>query len=73
MTINELLNLCNNIGDSTYYSIYESVEDFENCTSRFEIYVDRDEMPEDVKNLPVGKFEVGKYGNSIFIAIKKED
>lgn len=72
MTINELLNLCNNVLISTTFSIYESVEDFENCTSRFEVYVDKFEIPEDVKNLPVGKFEVGKYGNSIFIAIKKE-
>lgn len=73
MTINELFDLCNNVLISTSYSIYESVEDFENCTSRFETYVDRYEIPEDVKSLPVGKFEICKNGNIIFIAIKKEN
>lgn len=73
MTINELFDLCGNVLVSTSYSIYESVEDFDNCTSRFESYFDRFEIPEEVKNMPVGKFEISKHGNTIFIAIKKEN
>ena len=71
MTINELIFMCNNITRNTAFSIYESVEDFENCTANFQTFSNYKEIPTRIWVKRVGKFELSKHSNTCFIAIAK--
>ena len=71
MTVNELIFMCNNINKKTSFSIYYSVEDFENCTANFQTFVNYKEIPTKIWVKKVGKFELSKTSNICFIAIAK--
>lgn len=71
MTINELIFMCNNINRNTAFSIYNSIEDFENCTSNFQIFENYKEIPTNIWVKKVGKFELSEHRNICFIAIAK--
>lgn len=70
MTINDLLDVCANIDMKTGFSIYRSLEDFDNSSPHFEIYLNRRALPAYVRNKKISKFELSKYSNTVFIALE---
>lgn len=70
MTINDLLDVCANIDLKTGFSIYRSLEDFENATPYFETYFNKRSLPAYVRNKKISRFELSRNSNTVFIALE---